>query len=186
MAQTLAIYLLITRELAEEAKMPTNFRYWNGTEQVSDAALLAEFMLWLAVRGDCANEAFNFANGDHFTWRFMWPRLAETFRAYSTPDQIFSKAEPAMGELRQEFSLARWAADKKPLWCEMCDATGTPEAKDAFDCAAWQSLDESFQRSWTCNVSMSKAREYGWSGFKDSFDSFSSAFADLKTQRKIF
>lgn len=184
-ALCLAMYFLVTRELAVEAKMPSNQRYWNGTDGVSDAALLAEFLTWVSTNPECVNEAFNFSNGDHFTWRFMWPRLAEYFGAYATPDQIFSLAEPDVGALQQELSLEDWSKDKKLVWDKLCDEAGLPEAKSTFEVNSWASQDGVFSRSWTATLSMNKARRYGWIGFADSFDCCVQAFETLREKRCI-
>ena len=186
-ALTLAMYFLVTRELAVEARMPTNQRYWNCTEGVSDATLLAQFTIWLSGNAECANQVFNFANGDHFMWRFMWPRLAEYFSAYATPDQSFSKTEPEVGESQQEFSLTDWLEDKKPVWERICDMAGVPKAMESFGVNSMSAptQDAVFSRSWSATLSMNKARKYGWTGFADSFDSFVQAFEELKVQQFI-
>ncbi|KAM3424916.1 hypothetical protein BST61_g6890 [Cercospora zeina] len=164
-ALALAIYFLITRDVIEEARMPTNERCWNGIAAISDAGLLAEFSVWVATNTDCANQAFNFSNGDHFVWRFAWPVLAHHFGAYSTPDQIFHKVEP-------KFWYA--AARVQPRG-----------AGESFERASWSELDGMFQRSWSASVSVNKARKFGWNGFKDSFDCFVDVFEALRRAKLL-
>lgn len=148
---------------------------------------------------ECANEAFNFANGDHFTWQFMWPRLAAYFGAYATPDQHFRLTEPEIiggggggrkkvFPLQQEFRLVDWAQqddDKKSVWERMCDEAGIPEAKASFEAGCWSTLDALFQRTWSTTLSMNKARKFGWTGFADSFESFVHAFERLSENSEI-
>ncbi|KAF2216099.1 hypothetical protein CERZMDRAFT_109874 [Cercospora zeae-maydis SCOH1-5] len=184
-ALALAIYFLITREVIEEARMPTNERLWNGVAAVSDAGLLAEFTVWAATNADCANQAFNFSNGDHFVWRFAWPFLANHFQAYSTPDQRFHKPEPKSGILQQEFSLVEWTSDKKAIWDRICAESGVPESRASFERASWSELDEMFQRSWSTSLSVNKARRFGWNGFKDSLDCFVDEFKALRQAKLL-
>ncbi|PIA89435.1 3-oxo-Delta(4,5)-steroid 5-beta-reductase [Cercospora beticola] len=184
-ALTLAMYFMMTEHVVEEARMPTNERCWNGIAAFSDAKLLAEFCVWAAINDDCAQQAFNFSNGDHLVWRFVWPLLADQFGAYSTPDQIFQKPEPVRGMLQQEFSLVEWASDKKAIWDRVCEETGILEARESFSSASWSELDSMFQRSWSVNVSVNKARKFGWTGIKDSFDCFVDAFEALRQENVL-
>ncbi|PPJ56846.1 hypothetical protein CBER1_11058 [Cercospora berteroae] len=184
-ALSLAMYFMITEQVVEEARMPTNERCWNGIAAFSDAKLLAEFSVWAASNAECANQAFNFSNGDHFVWRFAWPLLADHFGAYSTPDQTFQKPEPVRGMLQQEFSLVEWASDKKAVWGRVCEGTGILEARESFSSASWSELDSMLQRSWSASVSVNKARKFGWTGFKDSFDCFVDAFEALRQENLL-
>ncbi|EME46837.1 hypothetical protein DOTSEDRAFT_70713 [Dothistroma septosporum NZE10] len=184
-ALTCALYFMICRELGEEARMPTNQVYWNGTETNSDAPLLAKFTIWASTTPNCANQAFNFVNGDHFTWRYMWPRLAEYLGAQTSSDQNFDKSMPPQGEVQQEFSLAAWAEDKKYVWARICDEAGVPEAKSTFDAGTWAFQDWVFMRTWYPNLSMNKAKKFGWTGFIDSYDSMTTAFEKFREVRQI-
>lgn len=76
-ALALAIYFLTCREIGVEAKMPTNWNYWNRADDVSDARLIADLSVFASTQPQCANQAFNVTNGDYFSWRYLWPRLAE-------------------------------------------------------------------------------------------------------------
>lgn len=57
-ALTIAIYLLTCRELGTLAPMPTNQRYWEGTDDVSDAGLIADLTIFASTSKHCANQAF--------------------------------------------------------------------------------------------------------------------------------
>lgn len=69
--------------LMKETGQPLNFP---GTEQAFDAQLtyteadlLANAMHWAATNSNAANQDYNVANGDVFTWRQAWPLLAAYF-----------------------------------------------------------------------------------------------------------
>ena len=184
-ALTYAIYLLICKELGEEARMPTNQLYWNQMDECSDAGLLAQLTIWASTTPSCANQAFNAVNGDHYTWKDMWPRLAGFIGAQATSEQCFAQGTPQEGEVQQEFSLSEWSKDKRPVWDRLCDKAGMPEAKGTFDAATWQYQDWVFQRTWSSLLAMTKAREFGWMGCKDSYECIVEAFECFKELRQI-
>jgi nucleoside-diphosphate-sugar epimerase len=179
-ALTFALYFLVCRELSVEAKMPTNPIYWAGHDCVSDARLVADLSIYVSTNPRCANEAFNINNGDYFTWKYMWPRLASYFKASASSDQIFSKPVPNVGELQQEVSLAEWSKDKREIWDKICDKAGMPAAKATWDAGTWGYQDWVFERAWAGTLSINKARKFGWTGHIDSFESFIDAFKSFE------
>ena len=184
-ALTLALYFLINKELGTEAPMPTNFAYFNGTDDISDARLIADLSIYASTHPNCANEAFNLTNGDVFCWKYMWPRLAEYFGAKVPVDQVFAKTGFNEAETHLEISLQDWAWDKREVWNSICDKLGSPESKPTFDAGTWAFQDWVFQRTWSAPLSMNKARRFGWTGHLDSFDSFMDAFAKFKELGQI-
>ena len=184
-AVTYALYCIVCKELGHEAKMPTNQIYWNGYEDSSFAPLIAEFTIFVSTNPRCANEAFNITNGDHFSWRYMWPRVAGYFGAKASSDQKFEKPFPTEGVPQLEFSVAEWAKDKRPVWDRICDKAGVPEAKATWDAGTWATQDWVFQRTWCVTVSLSKARKFGWTGYVDSYDSFVETFEKMKALKQI-
>ena len=184
-ALTYALYFLISKKLGEEARMPTNQLYWSNTDDCSDARLIAEFTIWASTTPACANQAFNLVNGDHLTWRYMWPRIAQSLGASASSEQTFEKPSPKEGEVQQEFSLSKWAEDKRPVWDSICDEAGLPQAKLTFDAATWAYQDWVFQRAWSATLSMSKARRFGWTGYKDTYESITEVFDKLKELKQI-
>ena len=85
-ALTYALYFLVQKELGLDAPMPTNQVYWNGVDDCSDAALIADLTIWATTTPKAANQAFNSVNGDYVQWRYMWPRIAEYLGAYASTD----------------------------------------------------------------------------------------------------
>jgi nucleoside-diphosphate-sugar epimerase len=184
-ALTYALYLLACKELGEDAPMPTNQLYFNGTDDCSDSGLIAEFTIWASTNPKCKNQAFNVVNGDYFAWRYLWPRIATYLGANASPDQTFKKPAPQEGQLEQEFTLAEWSKDKRAVWDRLCDKAGVPEAKATWDAATWQYQDWVFQRSWSATLSFNKARKFGWTGFRDSYESITDTFAIMKKLKQI-
>ncbi|KAI0547172.1 hypothetical protein F4679DRAFT_373124 [Xylaria curta] len=179
-ALTIAVYFLICRELDITAPMPTNQRYWEGAEDTSYAPLIADLTIFVSTRKSCANEAFNVTNGDYFSWRYMWPRLAASLGAKADSQQKFQKAVPREGELQLDWSLAEWCQDKRKVWEELCDRQGLPGAKATFDLAGWAVGDFLFQRTWSATLSVNKARQFGWTGHIDSYQSFVNTFEKFR------
>jgi nucleoside-diphosphate-sugar epimerase len=174
-ALTIVLYMLVCKELGVEAKMPTNQRYWEGTDDVSDSRLIADLTIWASTTKAAANEAFNCVNGDNICWKYLWPRIAEYVGASATSSQVFTKPYPKEGELQLELSLAEWAKDKKQVWNSICDKYACPQAKATWEAGTWAFQDWVFQRTWSATLSVSKARKFGWTGYLDSFDSFAHA-----------
>lgn len=54
---------------------------WSAPDDKSFAPGLGHFSVWTARQPQCANEAFNYVNGDVFVWKFLWPQLAKYFGA---------------------------------------------------------------------------------------------------------
>ena len=184
-ALTCAMYFMVCKELNIEAKMPTNHIYWAGHDCVSDARLVADLTIFVSTNSSCANEAFNSNNGDYFTWKYMWPRLASYFGASSTSDQVFAEPLPSTGALQQEVCLAEWAKDKRGIWDGICDRAGMPDAKGTWDAGTWAFQDWVFQRTWSGTLSLNKARKFGWTGHIDSFESFIDAFKSFQVLGQI-
>jgi hypothetical protein len=47
---------------------------------------------------------------------------------------------PKEGVFQQEFSMAEWMREKRPVWDSICEKHGVPEAKASFDAAGWDLL----------------------------------------------
>lgn len=179
-ALTIAMYFLINRELSAEAPMPTNQRFWEGTDDSSYAPLIADLTIYVSTHKHCANEAFNMVNGDHITWRYLWPRLAAYFGAKARSDQKFTKPYPKEGDLQLEVSFEQWSKDKREVWERLCERENMPSAKATFDFGTWAFQDWVFQRTWSATLSMSKARRFGWNGYMDTFEGFEKTFEKFK------
>ncbi|KIX92748.1 uncharacterized protein Z520_11600 [Fonsecaea multimorphosa CBS 102226] len=188
-ALTCALYLLVCKELGEEARMPTNARYWAGYDDLSDSRLIADMTIWASTNPRTGNQAFNVANGDYFSWRYMWPRLAAYVGARASSEQKFSSKPPlpatGEGDVQLDTSFAEWAKDKRGVWDCLCDKHGCPESKQTWDAGTWAYQDWVFQRTWSATLSINKARKFGWTGHIDSYQSLTDAFDKFVELKQI-
>ena len=184
-ALTLALYFLVCKEQGVSAPMPTNQIFWNSVDENSYAPLIADLTIFVSTNPHCSNEAFNMVNGDTFCWRYFWPRLASYFGVEATENQVFSQPSPKQGATQLDFSLVEWSKDKESTWVQLCDKAGAPNAKPTFRYGTWGYQDWVFQRSWCALLSMSKARKYGWTGYKDTYDCLIETFEKFKEQGLI-
>lgn len=184
-ALTYALYFLVQKELGEDAPMPTNQIYWEGVDDCSDAALIADLTIWATTTPKAANHAFNVVNGDYIQWQYMWPRLAAYLGAKTPAKATFKKPRPELGAVQQEFQFADWAKDKQQVWDRLCDKAGVPEAKATWAAGTWGYQDWVFMRAWNATLSMTKARELGYTGYKDSYKSITEAFENFRKSKQI-
>ena len=175
-ALTIALYMMVCRELGVEAKMPTNQIYYEGYDDISDFRLIADLTIWASTHPHAGNQAFNVTNGDYFSWKHMWPRLAAYFGARASSDQAFSKPRPEYGQSQLDTSFEEWSKDKQEVWERICDKAGCPAAKPTWKAGTWGFQDWVFQRGWNATLSINKARAFGWNGHIDSYQSFVDAF----------
>lgn len=71
-AITLALYILITKELGETPRFPGNKYFYNSVDDDSYAVSLADMSVWAVTHEHTKDEAFNHANGDTYVWRYFW------------------------------------------------------------------------------------------------------------------
>ena len=84
------------------------FSFPGGADWVWEAAdvrLVGRACLWAATAPAASNEIFNLTNGEVFTWRDMWPALADTLNVPTGPD------EPR--------SIAAYLGERAALWREV-------------------------------------------------------------------
>lgn len=180
-ALSMAIYILVERELGSQAPLLTNERFWEGgIDDFSYAPLIADLAIYVSTHANCANQAFNASNGDVQPWRYFWPRVASYFGVDASTEQTFTKPKAAEGEIQLEQSWTEWAKDKREVWEKLCDKQGVPGAKSTFDYGTWALNDWAFGRTWWHTPSASKARKFGYTGFKDSYDCMVETFDRFK------
>lgn len=84
------------------------FSFPGGADWVWEAAdvrLVGRACLWAATEPAASGETFNLTNGEVFTWRDMWPALADTLGVPTGPD------EP--------LSIAAYLSERTALWREV-------------------------------------------------------------------
>jgi nucleoside-diphosphate-sugar epimerase len=120
--------------------------------EMTGATQLARAIRWMFATPSAANQAFNITNGDLFRWSRLWPRLADYF------------ALPR-GTVRP-LPLARWMADKEPLWQSIVARHGLL-AQPLSAVARWDFLDFALGLQHDVACSMNRAR---LAGFHDTED----------------
>ena len=80
MALTLAIYMLICREMGVPPMFPGNKFFFNQcVDDSSYAPSIADLSVWAVTDEHTENEAFNHQNGDVFVWKQLWGKLGQYF-----------------------------------------------------------------------------------------------------------
>jgi nucleoside-diphosphate-sugar epimerase len=167
MVSTLGAYAAICRELGAPFDFPGKPGAWTALLEVTDAALLAEGVLWMLDEPRCANRAFNLVNGDSFRWCDLWPVLAGEFGL------------PA-GRPRP-LPMARWMADKAPVWERIRARHGLALPLDQV--ASWDFADFFLGLDYDVMLSMNAARRAGFTGFVDSREMVLAQIAGYRAAR---
>ncbi|KAF8574919.1 hypothetical protein K439DRAFT_1641825 [Ramaria rubella] len=204
LAVTLALYASVQKELREPLWFPGNERFYCGWDDQTYAPLLANFEEWVALQPHTANEAFNIANDDKATWSRLWPSFSKYF-GVPIPKDHFGAPPPLphrvdqpgpspLAKIAQEIgispvpdgfvdsrlSLVRWSKlpQVQKAWNSLAERHGLDP--DALKFATWKFADFVLSRSWDVVLSMSKARSYGWTGFKDTTTAYADVFKKLE------
>ncbi|PKX88825.1 SDR family oxidoreductase [Aspergillus novofumigatus IBT 16806] len=156
---TIAIYMLICRELNQPAAFPGNKYFWNSIDDNSYAPSLADLSVWVASHDHCKNEAFNHANGDVFVWKYIWQDFA-AYLGLEVPEPKFEKAGGQATTLANEINMVEWARDKRSIWEQIVSKYGGKI--EAFDWATWGFMNWATGKSWLTISSINKARKFGW------------------------
>jgi len=159
MVLTLSVYATICKELDQPFIFPGSQEQWNGVIDVTDADLLGEQLIWACTHKEAQNEAFNIANGDTFRWRWLWPQIAEHFAVkWEAPT---AQANPL------EYQMSASAA----IWKTIAEREGLVET-DLARLASWWHSDSDLGRQIECFTDMTKSKEAGFLGFRNTPKSF--------------
>ncbi|KAB5546942.1 hypothetical protein GE09DRAFT_1035258 [Coniochaeta sp. 2T2.1] len=212
LATSLALYAAVNKELGRDLEFPGNEVFYNKFDCYTSSKIHAEFCEWAALEPKAGNQAFNVHNGDHESWQNLWPRLARRFGMKVKADQFASASSqgleqskkladnPPLSVMAEELglkgkvkpsvvanriSLAKWSQQEevKKAWEKLAEREGLQ--KDAFEKATWAFLDFVLGRSYDIVVSMSKAREFGWTGYYDTWKSLSDTFGELEADKIV-
>ncbi|KAJ4365803.1 hypothetical protein N0V83_008424 [Neocucurbitaria cava] len=184
--------------------------FYTKFDSFTRSTLHAEFCAWAALEPRAANQAFNVVNGDAESWQNMWPRVAQYFGTKVKPDQFSAKdlksdasssselapeppltlladktgllGTPALkpSKVEQHVDIVKWSqrADVKEAWNKIAEREGLD--KSIFEKATWDFLGFVLGRNFDLVISMSKARECGWTGYRDTWHSLEEVFEELK------
>jgi nucleoside-diphosphate-sugar epimerase len=91
-------YAAVCREEGRPFSFPGGVPYvWEAV----DTRLVAHAILWAATTPQAHGQHYNLTNGEAFSWRDLWPAMAEVLGVQVGPDQPLSLAEflPARAEV---------------------------------------------------------------------------------------
>ena len=166
----LALYATICKYLDRPLRFPGKPGAFKCVYQLTEAAYLARGMVWAATNPACANQAFNFTNGDFIRWRNLWPKIAEFF-------------EMEQGEV-QTLSLAQFMADKEALWEEIRNYHDLRNYT-LNQLTNWAFADFVFGCEYDQMSDMTKARNAGWIGANDSEKMYLRLLRELRDHKII-
>lgn len=166
----LALYASISRELQLPLRFPGSPEAFRAINQFTDAGLLARAMAWSATSPACANQPFNMTNGEYERWENIWPMIAECFGVAPGPVQ--------------SISLAKFMADKEPLWARMREKYGL-KPYTLNQLVDWKFVDWSYSNGFDQMSSIGKARRAGWNESLDAKVMLPRLIARLVAERII-
>lgn len=210
LSTSLAVYASINKELGGELEFPGSEIFYSFFDCFTHSKLHAQFNLWAAEEPKCSDQAFNVVNGDAESWVNMWPKLAKRFGC-KVPVKQFQRKTPISSEMKlaevppfedlaagtgmegqtkqgvvkQRIDLVKWSQKKEVVdaWADIVAREGVE--KDALEKATWDFLGFVLGREYNIVISMSKARQFGWTGYKDTWEALEETFAELEKEKVI-
>jgi nucleoside-diphosphate-sugar epimerase len=174
---SLCVYAAICRKEGAPLRWPGSRGGWEGFITPSDADLVAEHHIWAAVDPMAKNEAFNCSNGDVCTWKKLWPVLAGRFGL----EWVGYEGE------ENRFKLVEAMAGKEVLWAEIVKENELVETHVS-EVANWWAIDVTADQHGLNSViidSMTKSKEHGFLGFRNTFTSFNTCIDRLKAHKIV-
>jgi nucleoside-diphosphate-sugar epimerase len=174
---SLCVYAAICRKEGAPLRWPGSRGGWEGFITASDADLIAEHHIWAAVDPMAKNEAFNCSNGDVCTWKKLWPVLAGRFGL----EWVGYEGE------ENRFKLVEAMAGKEVLWAEIVKENELVETHVS-EVANWWAIDVTADQHGLNSViidSMTKSKEHGFLGFRNTFTSFNTCIDRLKAHKIV-
>ncbi|KAH9204535.1 hypothetical protein DL95DRAFT_495960 [Leptodontidium sp. 2 PMI_412] len=172
-ALSLALFMIVCKELGETPKFPGNKYFYNSLDDHSYAMGLADMSIWATTHEHTKNEAFNHVNGDTFVWRYFFEKIGRYF-GIDIPPQIEWTELGEEGKYAHSIHMGDWAKDKQDTWERMCEKYGgNPEA---FSWGTWGFLDWTTGKAWPTVSTISKARKFGWNRYDDTYECWVATF----------
>ncbi|KIL94277.1 hypothetical protein FAVG1_02840 [Fusarium avenaceum] len=174
MALTLAIYMLVCREMGVPPMFPGNkFFFDQCVDDSSYAPSIADLSVWAVTDEQTKNEAFNHQNGDVFVWKQLWGKLGRYF-GIEVPEFTEWTADGNGQRMANNFLMTEWHKDKKQVWERVVAKYGGQ--LEAFEWGTWDFFDWAVGKSWLTISSMTKARKFGWKRYDDTYDTYIETF----------
>jgi nucleoside-diphosphate-sugar epimerase len=165
-----ALYATLSKHFGLPLRWPGRAGAFTSIYQLTEAAYLARGMAWAATTRQCANQAFNFTNGDFIRWCHLWPKVAHFFRMETGPVQTIS--------------LEVFMADKESAWAAIRARQGLRDYTLA-QLTNWRFADFAFGCEYDQMSDMTKARNAGWAGANGSEAMYIRLLTWLRKQRMI-
>ncbi|MBM3489616.1 MAG: SDR family oxidoreductase [Alphaproteobacteria bacterium] len=166
----LAAYGAISAELGVPLRFPGKPGAFHAIYQLTEARHLAAGMLWTAEAPACANQAFNFTNGDFVRWRNLWPGFARFFGVPDGPPQ--------------PVNLTAFMRERAALWDRMVAQHGLKPYRLS-ELANGAFGDWLYSTDYDIMSSMTKLRQAGWTGVVDSEEMYLRLLGELRRDRII-
>jgi nucleoside-diphosphate-sugar epimerase len=170
LAVAIAVYATICKELKIPFRFPGKPGAYDKLIEVTDAGILAKATVWAATNEQCANQAFNIANGDLFRWNDMWPKIAKYFNLEVAPPL--------------QMQLETVMADKEELWNSIIRKNSL-EPHPYKDVSSWRFAD--FVLAWDYDVfaDSTKSHKFGFHEYIDTEEMFINIFDTLRSKNII-
>ncbi|KAL4992092.1 hypothetical protein BDW68DRAFT_150493 [Aspergillus falconensis] len=193
----LAIYASIQAHLNQPLYFPGDYVAWDREFCQSTALLNAYFEEWAVLTPGAENQAFNIQDGLPFTWGRFWPYLAEWYGTTWEPPEIDGekyrvatsryvqtpRGYGPTGITRSTFSLQEWSelSSVQTAWQELREKhdLGLNPFTPQYRTQIFGMTDSAVIGGWALSLSMRKARQMGFLGTVDSFESARMAIRDL-------
>lgn len=166
----LALYASISREFGLPLRFPGTPGAFRSVYQFTDAELLARSLTWAATSTSCANQAFNITNGEYERWENLWPAIADCFGLEAGAVQTIS--------------LARFMADKEPVWAEMRKRYSL-QPHTLQELVNWSFMDWAYGNAYDQMSSLARIRSAGWHETLDAERMFKRLIERLRRDRII-
>ena len=149
----LAVYASIAKHLGHPLRFPGKPGPFTAVYQMTEAAYLAKGIVWMASAPQCANQVYNFTNGDFLRWENLWPKIARFFDM--EPGRV------------QSISFKTFMSDKESLWSTIRQKHGLASLSlDQLVNARF--ADYVFNCEYDQMSDLTKIRNAGWVGANDS------------------
>lgn len=142
------------------------FSFPGGSEWVWEAAdtrLVAGALLWAATSPNAGGETFNLTNGEVFSFRDMWPAMADTLGVDTGPDESISLAEyiPAHADVWEQIVQQHGLREiglpallgESHFYADMCLAYGQTETPTPVFVSTVKIRQAGFNMAWNTEES---------------------------------
>lgn len=172
-AMALAVYASICKHEGKPLLFTGTRTTWEARLEASDANLIAEQELWATTNDDAKNQAFNVSNGDEVTWKEVWSVVAQSFGIEQAPVQ------------EQGRSIAEMMLSKPYLWDEIVSKHSLQPMKLTDLTRGWHILDFVLLKLPSGKSNMTKSKEFGFKGSRDTKESLLYWFKRMREKRFI-